>query len=197
MTIDWNEGAFLTYIFSGAFGRLVGFWQCCCHATFSYVGVEMIGIAANETKNPRDSLPPAVRRVSYRIFFYYVGAIFVLGLNVSVLDPILKYRVENSSYVSPFVLLLERAGLSSLSDIVNVGALIAAFSVATINLYMAVQLYQSTSLTKPESNTTCPRGRRTGSGLFQNQVLAESTGSFCRVFVVIWFASVHVGPQLW
>jgi amino acid permease len=83
--------------FDGGFGRLVGFWQCCCQATFSYLGVEMIGIAANETKNPRDHLPPAVRGVSYHIFFYYVGAIFVLGLNVSVVDPILKYRIENSS----------------------------------------------------------------------------------------------------
>jgi amino acid transporter len=75
--------------YSAAFERLVAFWQGCCQAAFSYVGIEMIGIAANETKKPHDNLPLAVRRVSSRIFFYYVGAIFVLGLNVSVLDLVL------------------------------------------------------------------------------------------------------------
>ena len=98
----------------------------------------MIGIAAVDANNPRNTLPPAVRRISHRIFGYYVGAIFVLGLNISVLDPILKDRVENSSFISPFILLVERAGIQYLPGLINAGALIAAFSVASINLYMSV-----------------------------------------------------------
>src|SRR5271154_3746623 len=93
LIIDWGEGAFIEYIYSGAFGRLVGFWLCCCQATFAYSGVEMIGIAAHETERQRETLPHAVRRISHRIIFYYVGAIFVLGLNVSVRDQILAENV--------------------------------------------------------------------------------------------------------
>lgn len=138
LIVDWKEGAFISYIFTGAFGRLVGFWLCCCQATFSYTGVEMIGIAADETERQRDTLPHAVRRVSYRIIFYYVGAVFVLGLNVSVLDPILKENVLNSYKKSPFVLMVQRAGIQGLPSVINAVALIAALSVANINLYMSV-----------------------------------------------------------
>jgi amino acid permease len=103
----------------------------------------MVGIAAHETERQRESLPLAVRRVSYRVVLYYVGAIFVLGLNVSVLDPVLKERVFSSSgdTISPFILMVQRAGLGNLSGLINAVCLIAAWSVANINLYMAVRSF--------------------------------------------------------
>ena len=141
--VDWTEAAFRTFISTGGLGRLVGFWQCCCNAAFSYSGVEMIGIAAHETEDPRHTLPPAVRRVSHRIILYYVGAILALGLNVSVLDPILRNDVETGSSLSPFILLLQRAGIDCLSSVVNAGALISAISVGAINLYISVKFPHS------------------------------------------------------
>jgi yeast amino acid transporter len=98
----------------------------------------MIGIAAHETERQRETLPRAVRRVSHRIIFYYVGAVFVLGLNVSSQDAILKEHVLSGSTSSPFILLLQRAGIRGLPSVINAVALIAALSVANINLYMAV-----------------------------------------------------------
>src|SRR5208282_1811923 len=138
LNIDWSEGAFISYIYKGAFGRLVGFWLCCCQATFAYTGVEMIGIAADETERQRETLPRAVRRVAHRIVFYYVGAVFVLGLNVSVKDPILAEDVLNNYSSSPFILMVQRAGIRGLPSVINAVALIAALSVANANLYMAV-----------------------------------------------------------
>lgn len=98
-------------------------------------------MAAMETERPRETLPHAVRRVSYRIVLYYVGAIFVLGLNVSARDPILAADVLSTggTFASPFVLMVQRAGIRGLGSLINAVALIAALSVATANLYVSVQ----------------------------------------------------------
>jgi amino acid permease len=86
----WYQGAFNAYLLPDtAKGQLFGFWACCCEALFSYVGVEVAGIAADETERQRETLPRAVWRISNRLIVYYVGATFVLGLNVSAHDPIL------------------------------------------------------------------------------------------------------------
>jgi len=135
---DWRQGAFRPYLVDGGAGRLYGFWECCCQAIFAYVGTELIGIAADETERQRETLPKSVRRVSYRIIFYYVGAVFVLGLNVSANDPVLKANVDDPtrSYSSPFVLMVQRAGIPGLAHVINAVALIAALSVANANLYV-------------------------------------------------------------
>src|SRR5271167_3569805 len=104
--VDWREDAFREYILTGAAGRLIGFWACCCQATFSYLGVELIGIAADETERQRETLPKAVRRVSYRVVIYYVGAVLALGLNISANDPVLQSYVVQGGYESPYVLIV-------------------------------------------------------------------------------------------
>jgi yeast amino acid transporter len=141
LTTDWQDGtAFIPYLASGDWGKFLGFWGCCCQAIFSYLGVELIGIAADETERQRENLPKAVRRVSYRIVFYYVGAVFVLGLNVSAHDPVLKADSDTGSFSSPFVLMVQRAGIPGLAHVINAVALIASLSVANANLYLSVYI---------------------------------------------------------
>lgn len=100
-----------------------------------------MGIAAVETERQRETIPKIVRDVSYRLIFYYVGAVVILSLNVSASDPILAADLSNPSlsYMSPFVLMVRRAGLpESLAGIINAVALLAALSVANANLYLGV-----------------------------------------------------------
>lgn len=137
LTADWNQGAFISYIYPGAFGQLTGLWSCCVVATFAYTGVEMIGIAAHEVERQRETIPRAVRRVSKRIVIYYVGAVFALGLNVSVQDPLLKESVYAGN-ASVFILMIRRAGLPALASVMNAGALIAVLSIANADLYLTV-----------------------------------------------------------
>jgi amino acid transporter len=142
LTIDWQDGtAFIPFLAAGGWGKFLGFWGCCCQAIFSYLGVELIGIAADETERQRENLPKAVRRVSYRIVFYYVGAVFVLGLNVSANDPILKADSDTGSFSSPFVLMVRRAGIPGLAHVINAVALISSLSVANANLYLSVGIH--------------------------------------------------------
>ena len=131
----------------------MGFWFACSQAVYAYMGVEIIGIVAEETERPRHTLPHAVRRVSYRITFYYVGALLVLGLNVSVNDPILADVVKSRDLFSPFALMMERAGLP-LKHFVYAAALIASLSVANTRLYLCITSVAIDSLIA-ESDLVC------------------------------------------
>src|SRR5277367_5160226 len=107
--LDWKESGFKSEIASGVKGDVAGFWDCCCLAIFSYTGNELVAIAAWETEYPRYTLPKAVKRVTYRIVFYYTSAIFVLGFTVSSRDPLL---LDTSQYYpGGFILMAERAGI--------------------------------------------------------------------------------------
>ena len=142
--IDWkNDLAFKPYLGTGSFGKLIGFWAACCQAIFSYLGVEIIGIVAEETERQRETLPHAVRRVAYRGLLYHVGAIFVLGLNVSSNDPILKNIVTQRKISSPFVLMVQRAGISGLTDLITAVTILALLGVANTRLYVSVLSHTS------------------------------------------------------
>lgn len=138
--LDWKQDGWKEFLFEGSLGRLAAFWACCCQACLAYLGSEIIGITANEAGKPQETMPKAVRRVSHRIVFYYVGAIFVLGLNVSSDDPVLASYVTNPSggYQGPFVLMLNRANIAGLDHVLNAVAIVASLSVANANLYVTV-----------------------------------------------------------
>jgi amino acid permease len=105
--------------------------------------VENIAITADEAERPRQTIPKAVRRVANRLNFYYIGAIFVLGLNLSANDPITGAALEGKPgavYSGGFVLMAERAGLPAFAHFLNVMALGAAFSVSNASLYVGVIL---------------------------------------------------------
>lgn len=104
--------------------------------------MDIIGLVAEETERQRETLPRSVRRVAYRLTFYYVGAVFVLGLNVSVLDPILANIAEGKQrpygFFSPFILMVERAGFPKMKNFINTIILIAVTSTANTRLYVSV-----------------------------------------------------------
>lgn len=138
MVLDWRADAFKTYLTSGNSGRFLGLWNSCCQAIFSYLGVEAIGIAADECERQRKVLPGAVRRISYRVIIYYVGAVFVLGLNLSPDDPSLQLDLASGMTSSPFTLMFDRAGVPVLRNLINAVALIASVSSANASLYIGV-----------------------------------------------------------
>lgn len=137
---DWRESAFNEFLAGGKLGNLAGFWFSCCQAAYAYAGAEIIGITSSEAEQPRRTLPKAVRRISKRIIFYYVGAAFVLGINVSSNDPQLGWFTSNpnGSYQGPFVLMVQRANIPGLDHVINAVVLVAALSVANANLYETV-----------------------------------------------------------
>ncbi|KAI0704873.1 amino acid permease [Cytidiella melzeri] len=119
---------------SGAKGQFLGWWAVMTQAAFSFIGTEIVAIAAGEAKNARKSLPKAIRRVYVRILLFYIGGVTVIGLLVPSNDPGLNLSVSNAA-ASPFVIAINHAGIKVLPSIINAALLTSAWSAASSDLY--------------------------------------------------------------
>ncbi|KAG1831654.1 amino acid permease/ SLC12A domain-containing protein, partial [Suillus subalutaceus] len=131
-----NPGPFVQYNgIGGVKGRFLGWWAVLTQAAFSFIGTEIVAIAAGEAKNPRRTLPKAIRRVYIRILLFYIGGTLVIGLLVPSNNPLLQ--LNSGTAQSPFVIAIETAGIKSLPSIVNACLLTSAWSAASSDLYTA------------------------------------------------------------
>ncbi|MBF2201789.1 amino acid permease [Staphylococcus epidermidis] len=97
-----------------------GFFMSFQMALFSFVGIEMIGVTAGETKDPEKTIPKAINSVPIRILIFYVGALAVI---MSII-PWDKVDPDNS----PFVRLFALIGIPFAAGIINFVVLTAAAS---------------------------------------------------------------------
>ncbi|KAG1836766.1 amino acid permease/ SLC12A domain-containing protein, partial [Suillus subalutaceus] len=131
-----NPGPFVQYNgIEGAKGRFLGWCAVLTQAAFSFIGTEIVAIAAGEAKNPRRTLPKAIRRVYIRILVFYIAGTLVIGLLVPSNNPLLK--LTSSTARSPFVIAIELAGIKYLPSIVNACLLTSAWSASSSDLYTA------------------------------------------------------------
>ncbi|PWN52876.1 putative general amino acid permease [Violaceomyces palustris] len=143
----WKDpGAFNQFEgIAGAKGRFLGFFSAFINAAFTYVGTETVVLAAGEASNPTKQIPRAARRVLWRIIFFYILGILVIGLLVPFNEP----RLTNSdlySAKSPFVIAIDRAGIKVLPHIVNAVILVSAFSAGSSYVYVASRTLYSMAL---------------------------------------------------
>lgn len=127
-------GPFVQYLgFSGSLGRFLGFWTVFNNALYAYSGIENITVAAAETRNPRQAIPMAARRIFIRILLFYVLSIFMVGLVVSSADPNLLDSTGTASQ-SPFVIAARNAGIKVVPSIINAVVLTSAWSSGNSNM---------------------------------------------------------------
>lgn len=129
----WKEGAMKEYVGKGNTGRFTGLWSTLVNAAFSYGGVEMVAVAAGEAANPRKNIPKAVRRVFWRILFFYVLGSFMIGVCVSSNNEDLTN--ESGARASPWVIACKNASIPVLPHIINAVILTSASSSANAFLY--------------------------------------------------------------
>ena len=112
-------------------------------AAFAYSGVEMTGMAAAETKNPRKAIPKAAKQVFWRILIFYLVSLTLVGLLVSHTDE----RLIGNSYVdaaaSPFVIAMVSHGIKGLPSVFNVVILISTLSVGNASIFGASRIMVS------------------------------------------------------
>lgn len=77
-----TPGAFNSYLLPGDTGKFLAFWSSLISAAFSYGNVQVVALSGTETQNPRRIIPQATKKTFYRVFFFYVLSIFIVGLIV-------------------------------------------------------------------------------------------------------------------
>lgn len=106
---------------------LSGFLMSFQMVIFSFVGIEMIGITAGETKNPHKTIPKAINNVPFRILIFYIGTI-------AVIISIIPWN-ELSANSSPFVKLFALAGIPVAASVINFVVLTAAASACNSGIF--------------------------------------------------------------
>ncbi|GAA6003032.1 uncharacterized protein JCM10292_000303 [Rhodotorula paludigena] len=125
----WNDpGPWVDYNgITGATGHFCGFLAAFVNASFSFIGVETVVVAAAEAENPHRSIPKAARRVTARIGFFCTLGSILIGMTVDPRNPDLTSGSGNANS-SPWVLAIKAARIPVLDSIVNACILISAWS---------------------------------------------------------------------
>jgi len=120
LTNIWNDGGMFPH---GAFGFVLGFQI----AIFAFGGIELVGTAAAETKNPEKVMPRAINSIPIRVMLFYVGALAV----IMAVNPWRSINAGNSPFIGMFTL----AGLGVAAVVVNLVVLTSAASSANSGIY--------------------------------------------------------------
>lgn len=116
----WNDGGFFP---KGVSGFFAGFQI----AVFAFVGIELVGTTAAETKDPLKSLPRAINAIPLRIIMFYVFSLIII-MSVTPWSSVVPDK-------SPFVELFVIAGLPAAASIINFVVLTSAASSANSGVF--------------------------------------------------------------
>ncbi|SLM62805.1 D-serine/D-alanine/glycine transporter [Dickeya aquatica] len=116
----WRDGGLFPKGLSGFFA---GFQI----AIFAFVGIELVGTTAAETKNPNVVLPRAINAIPIRIIMFYVFALIMI-MSVT---PWSHIAADKSPFVEMFVLV----GLPAAASVINFVVLTSAASSANSGVF--------------------------------------------------------------
>ncbi|MET9533840.1 MULTISPECIES: amino acid permease [unclassified Streptomyces] len=127
----WDQGGFFP---KGITGTLMTLQI----VMFAFLAVELVGVTAGESKDPKKVLPKAINTVPWRIAVFYVGALIMI---LSVV-PWTAFHPG----VSPFVAAFQKMGLGVGAAIVNFVVLTAALSSANSGMYSTGRMLRDLAL---------------------------------------------------
>ncbi|PWN51660.1 hypothetical protein IE53DRAFT_385983 [Violaceomyces palustris] len=143
-----NPGPMAEFIETGPLGRFLGLWNTLIFAAFAIGGPEYISIAAGEAINPREVIPKAIRRVFWRLCFFYIVGALCVGILVAYNDPALIAATSEGkgAAASPFVVALKNRGIGGLDHLINALILTSAWSCGSSFTFCGVRGLHSMSL---------------------------------------------------
>ncbi|KAF3164262.1 hypothetical protein TWF788_001210 [Orbilia oligospora] len=157
---QWRNQFFEYPDITGPGANFLATWGSFTIAAFSFLGTEIVAVAAGEAANSRQALPSAVRRLFWRIAIFYVLGIFVVGLNVpSTHDRLLQFHdstvgaatgpQEGFSALgskSPWVIAIMESSIPILPAIINGIFVFCAWSAGNSHLYASSRTLYGLSL---------------------------------------------------
>ena len=152
-------------------------------AGFSFQGTELVGVAAGESENPRRDVPRSIRTVFWRIMFFYIGAIAIIGTLIPFTDPNLLRSSESDIAYSPFTLVFDRLGIAAAAAVMNAVILTSILSAGNSGLYASSRMLHSMALIGQAPRVFCHVTKR---GVPLNAMLATAAVSalgFCTALV--------------
>jgi aromatic amino acid transport protein AroP len=114
LTNLWQLGGFFP-------NGIMGLIMAMAMIMFSFGGIELVGIAAAETDNPKKVLPKAVNQIVYRVLLFYI-------LSLVVILSLYPWNMMAQGG-SPFVLIFDSLGSQTVAAVLNFVVLTAAVSV--------------------------------------------------------------------
>lgn len=129
-------------------------------AFYSYGGVELVTVAAGESKRPHKTIPRAIRATFFRVVLFYVLAILTIGLNINHADSTLlnaaysekaclcrrrfganeRDSVGSNVTASPLTVVFARAGFGAAAHVINAVLLTAVLSATNSCFYASSRM---------------------------------------------------------
>ncbi|EPK5746040.1 amino acid permease [Acinetobacter baumannii] len=110
-------------------------------AGFSFQGTEMVGVAAGESKDPKKTIPLAIKQIFWRILLFYILCIFIIGTLIAYDDPnLLQAAATENIALSPFTLLYEKVGFAFAASLMNAVILTAILSAGNSGMYSSTRM---------------------------------------------------------
>ena len=141
--IYWRYGRRLSLVTAVIQADASIYRTCTSLAMFQFMGGEIVLATAGEAKYPRRDLPTAARYMYLLPVGAYLIAILLVGLNVNYLDPriyhphitwFLESRLNGiqTAARSPFVIVVENAGIRALPGFLDACFLFSALTAASV-----------------------------------------------------------------
>lgn len=124
----------------------VGFKGLCTvfvNAAFAFAGTELVGLAAAESADPIKAIPKATKQVVWRILFFFIVSLLIVGIIVPNNSPDLLNSSGANTKASPFVLAIQYAGVKGLPSVMNAAITISVLSVANSSTFATTRTLQA------------------------------------------------------
>jgi len=133
----WSHGGWMP---NGISGFLLSFQM----VVFAYVGVELVGVSAAETADPKKNIPSAINKIPLRILFFYVGALLILLM----INPWTGLSATESPFVKTFSLI----GIPLAAGIINFVVLTSAASACNSGMFSTSRILYNLGNQQQASN---------------------------------------------
>ncbi|MFA9218787.1 MAG: amino acid permease, partial [Sphingomonadaceae bacterium] len=120
----WQHGGFFPH------GGM-GMWTGVIVSIFSYLGIEMVAVAAGEARDPERAITSAFRAAMLRLVVFYM---LTLGLMLAIVP-----WTAAGNGASPFVMAMEALHVPGAAGLINFVILVAALSAMNSQLYITTR----------------------------------------------------------